>query len=50
MEVYQNLAINLGGLPILGLLWKRDKDAQDSLLERIQKGGYHHHPQTLNLT
>ena len=39
MEVYQNLAINLGGLPILGLLWKRDKDAQDSLLERIQKGG-----------
>ena len=38
-ELYTNLAINVGGLPVLALLYKRDVDAQNSLLERIQKGG-----------
>jgi hypothetical protein len=37
--LYQNLAVNVAGLPVLGFLWKRDLDSQRSLLERIQKGG-----------
>jgi hypothetical protein len=38
-ELYTNLGVNLGGLPVIGLLYKRDIDQQRSLLERIQKGG-----------
>lgn len=38
-ELYTNLGINLGGLPVIGFLYKRDIDAQRGLLERIQKGG-----------
>jgi hypothetical protein len=38
-ELYTNLGVNLGGLPVIGLLYKRDVDAQKALLERIQKGG-----------
>ncbi|KAJ1412315.1 hypothetical protein B484DRAFT_482513 [Ochromonadaceae sp. CCMP2298] len=38
-ETYTNLAINLGGIPVLGLLWKRDLDGRKSILERIQRGG-----------
>ena len=33
-----NLAINLGGIPVLAFLWKRDLDARQSKLERIQRG------------
>lgn len=38
-EIYQNLAINVLGVPVLGYFIKRDLDAQKSLLVRIQKGG-----------
>jgi hypothetical protein len=38
-QLYTNLAINVGGLPVLGLLYKRDLDSQNALLERIKKGG-----------
>lgn len=38
-QLYTNLAINVGGLPVLALLYKRDVDSQNTLLERIQKGG-----------
>jgi hypothetical protein len=35
----QNLAVNIGGIPVIGFLIKRDLDAQRALLQRIQKGG-----------
>ena len=38
-ELYTNLGINLGVMPIIGLLWKRDVESQKKLLARIQKGG-----------
>jgi len=38
-EMYVNLGVNLGGIPVLAYLWKRDLDQQKGLLERIQKGG-----------
>jgi hypothetical protein len=38
-QLYTNLAINVGGLPVLAFLYKRDVDSQNTLLERIQKGG-----------
>ena len=38
-QLYTNLGVNLGGLPVIALLYKRDLDAQRALLERIQKGG-----------
>lgn len=38
-DLYTNLAINLGGVPIIAYLWKRDLDSKQSILERIQKGG-----------
>jgi len=38
-DMYVNLGINLGGIPVLAYLWKRDLDKQKGLLERIQKGG-----------
>lgn len=38
-EIQQNLVINIGGIPIIGYLWKRDTDSQKSVLERIAKGG-----------
>jgi Low psii accumulation1 / Rep27 len=38
-QLYTNLGVNLGGLPVIALLYKRDIDAQRALLQRIQKGG-----------
>lgn len=38
-ELYQNLGINLGGLPVIAYFWRRDIVSQQSLLERIEKGG-----------
>jgi len=38
-ELYKNLAINVLGLPVLGYLYRRDIASQNSLLERISKGG-----------
>ena len=38
-ELYQNLAINLGGLPVIGYFWRRDIKSENALLERINKGG-----------
>ena len=38
-QLYTNLGVNLGGLPVIALLYKRDLDSQRALLERIQKGG-----------
>lgn len=38
-ELYKNLAINLGGLPVIAYLWRRDIKSQKRLLERIDKGG-----------
>ena len=38
-QLYTNLGVNLGGLPVIALLYKRDIDAQRALLLRIQKGG-----------
>jgi hypothetical protein len=38
-EMYQNLGINLAGLPVIAYFWRRDIKSQNSLLERIDKGG-----------
>ena len=38
-ELAQNTAINAAGIPVIGYLWKRDIDAKDSRLKRIQRGG-----------
>ena len=38
-ELYQNLAINLIGLPVIGYFWRRDIKSENALLERIDKGG-----------
>lgn len=38
-ELYKNLAINLGGLPVIAYFWRRDIKSQQSLLQRIDKGG-----------
>jgi Low psii accumulation1 / Rep27 len=38
-QLYTNLGVNLGVLPVIAYLYKRDVDAQRALLERIQKGG-----------
>lgn len=37
--LFQNLGVNLVGIPVLAYLWKRDLDGRKSILERIQKGG-----------
>ena len=38
-ELYQNLGINLAGLPVIAYFWRRDIVSQQSLLQRIEKGG-----------
>jgi hypothetical protein len=38
-ELYQNLGINLLGLPVIAYFWRRDVQGQQSLLQRIEKGG-----------
>ena len=38
-ELYQNLGINLAGLPVIAYFWRRDVMSQNALLERIEKGG-----------
>ena len=38
-QLYQNLAINGAGIPVLGFLYKRELDQQNTRLERIKKGG-----------
>jgi Low psii accumulation1 / Rep27 len=38
-QLYQNLFVNVGGLPVIAYFWKRDIDSQNSLLQRIKKGG-----------
>lgn len=38
-SLLSNFAINAAGIPVLVFLWKREIKAQNSKLERIQKGG-----------
>lgn len=38
-EVIGNLAVNLGGIPVIAYVVKQDLDSQKSALTRIQKGG-----------
>jgi hypothetical protein len=38
-ELYNNLAINLAGIPVLAFFWKQDLTNRNKLIERIQRGG-----------
>lgn len=38
-ELSSNLAVNLGGLAVMSVLFRRDKDAEISQLNRINQGG-----------